>query len=215
MQFKQGASIFTVEDKEVGHIDRVVVDPKTNEVTHIVVRKGLLFTEDKVVPVSLIASGKGERITLRMDSDKLDALPNYEETHYVALNEEELARGESGPIHVAPASYWYPPYPETPVMPYVEPAYATETKINIPKGTIAVKEGAKVITRDNHHVGNVEQVLTDSQTDRITHFIVSKGLLLKEKKMIPVGWIASLGEEQVDLAVVLRTVQDLPTLEHA
>lgn len=215
MQFKQGASIFTEEGKEVGHIDRVVIDPKTKDVTHIVVRKGLLFTQDKVVPEKFIATGNADRITLRMKTKKLNELPDYEEAHYVTLNEEELARTEKTPIFYAPVSYWYPPYPEMVVAPYIEPPYQVETTLNIPKGTVAVKEGAKVITRDEQHVGNVEQVLTSAKTGRVTHLMIAKGMLLKEKKMIPAGWIDRLAEGEVRLAVVLRTVQELPTLEHA
>ncbi len=215
MQFKQGASIYTEEGKEVGHIDRVVIGPKTKEVTHIVIRKGLLFTQDKVVPAKFIVTGNADRITLRMDAGKLNELPDFEETHYIALNEEELARNEKNPIYFAPVSYWYPPYPEMVVSPYVQPAYDVETKLNIPSGTVAVREGAKVITRDEKHVGNVEQVMTGAKTDRVTHFVIAKGMLLKEKKMIPVDWIASLGEDEVRLVVVLRTVEELPTLEHA
>ncbi len=180
MQFKQGASIFTEEGKEVGHIDRVVIDPKTKGVTHIVIRKGLLFTQDKVVSEKFVVTGKGDRITLRIKADKLNDLPDYEETNYVALNEEELARTEKTPIFYAPVNYWYPPYPEMVVAPYVQLPYDVETHLNIPKGTVAVKEGAKVITRDEQHVGNVEQVLTSAKTDRVTHFMIAKGMLLKE-----------------------------------
>jgi uncharacterized protein YrrD len=215
MQFKQGATIVTDEGKEVGHLDRVVIDPKSKNVTHIVIRKGLLISQDKVVPIQYIVTGKGDRITLQMATDKLNELPDFEETHYVALNEEELARNEKHPVFFAPISYWYPPYPEMVAVSQVQPAYEVETKFNIPMGTVAVREGAKVVTQDDQHVGDVEQVLTGAKNDRVTHFIIAKGLLLKEKKMIPIGWIDSLGEDKVRLAVGLRLVQGLPALEHA
>ena len=32
MQFNQGAGVTTVDGKEAGHIDRVVIDPKTKEI---------------------------------------------------------------------------------------------------------------------------------------------------------------------------------------
>lgn len=216
MQFTQRASVFTADDKEVGRIDRVVIHPKTKEVTHIVIRKGFLFTKDKVVPLNLIALGQGERITLRMDEDKLEQLPNFEETHYVVLNEEELEHDAWGaPTGMASALYWYPPYGETPVAPYTELPYAKETHENIPAGTVAVREGAKVITRDGKHIGNVEQVLTSPKADRATHFMISKGLLLKERKLVPVEWIGSLGEDEVRLAVGARIIEELREHEHA
>ena len=151
-----------------------VIDPKTQKVSHIVVRKGLLFAEDRVlVPYVFIVRGKADRITLELDANKLDTLPNYEETHYIALNEEELARGESAPLRFAPAIYWYPPYPELPL--YIQPAFDVETKTNIPNGTVALKEGAKVFTRDDKHIGNVEQVSSSSRTGARHPFLDLQG----------------------------------------
>src|SRR6185295_6628330 len=89
MQFKQGANVSTYDGKYVGNVDRVVLNPKTKEVTHIVVRKGFLFSEDKIVPLSVIASATDQGVMLRQDAGNLDDLPPFEETHYVGLDEEE------------------------------------------------------------------------------------------------------------------------------
>ena len=94
MQFKDGTAVFTSTGEEVGHIDRVVIDPGTKEVTGIVVRKGFLFTEDKVVPISLIAAATDERVTLREDAGDLQALPDFEETHYIAYDDERARDGK-------------------------------------------------------------------------------------------------------------------------
>src|SRR5260370_28486368 len=83
MEFQQNSAIFTANGDAVGHIDRVVVDPETKVVTHIVVRKGFLFKEDKVVPISLIAKATEDGIRLRDDVGDLHALPLFEEKHYV------------------------------------------------------------------------------------------------------------------------------------
>ena len=72
MQFKQGASVYTSDGKDIGHIDRVVLNPRTKEVTHLVIRKGFLFSEDKLVPISLVAMGTGEGLTLRPDAGDLE-----------------------------------------------------------------------------------------------------------------------------------------------
>ncbi len=216
MQFNQGAGVFTADDKEAGRIDRVVIDPKTKQVTHIVIRKGFLFTEDKVVPVSLIAAGVKGRITLRLEPDKLAQLPDFQETHYIILNEEELSRGDQRHLlGLAPALYWYPPYAEPVLSPNMQLPYVAETETNIPEGTVAVKEGAQVITRDSKHIGNVEQVLTSPATNRVTHFLISKGLLLKEQKMVPIEWVDSFGEDKLRLAVGSRIIEQLPAYQPA
>jgi uncharacterized protein YrrD len=61
MKLEQDANVFTAHDGQIGQLDRVVIDPKTYKVTHIVIRKGLIFTHEKVVPISLIASMRGVR----------------------------------------------------------------------------------------------------------------------------------------------------------
>lgn len=212
MQFKQGTEVFTAKGEEVGHIDRVVMDPQTKEVSHIVVRKGFFFTEDKVVPIDLIAAATEDRVVLREDAGDLQALPPFEETHYIPANEAELRA--SYPAGYAPPLYWYPPYGAAMWNPYTYPGYAelpyrTETERNIPEGTVALKEGAKVISADGEQVGKVEQVLTDAMADRATHLLISNGLLLKEKKLIPTLWISEVGEDEVHLTVGLRFLDQL------
>jgi len=39
MQFKENAEVVTSSGDKVGRIDRVVIDPKSNELTHLVVKK--------------------------------------------------------------------------------------------------------------------------------------------------------------------------------
>jgi sporulation protein YlmC with PRC-barrel domain len=209
MQLNQGASVFLARGKQVGHIDRVVIDPKTNEISHIIIRQGFLFTQDKVMPVGYIATSEGGRITLNVSDTELADLPDFEEKHYV-VSSGGSGGAMSGPIGVAPPSlYSYPPQVGT--------NYTKQVRQNIPEDTVAVKEGAKVTTRDGREMGHVEQVLTRAYEDYVTHIVVSipTGLLAKEKKMIPVGWIDRLEQNEVHLAVDAITVEKLPTIEYA
>src|SRR4051794_6735788 len=182
MRFKQGTRVFTAQDQEVGVIDRVVIDPGTNEVTHVVVRKGFLLPEDKVVPSTMIAQASEDRVTLQKDVTDLDALPPYEYTHYFPL-EDDPDSGEDYPSDYAPPLYWYPPVGRIaggfPGYAYAFPIppYVVSTEKNIPDGAVALKEGVKVMSSDGQHVGNIAEIFTDSRTDRAIHFLIARGLL--------------------------------------
>jgi hypothetical protein len=93
--------------------------------------------------------------------------------------------------------------------------YVAETETHIPADTVAVKEGAQVVARDRKHIGTVEQVLTSPMSNRATHFLVSKGRLLKEKKMVPVEWVDTFAEDRVRLAVGSSVIAGLPDYEPA
>jgi uncharacterized protein YrrD len=213
MQFRQGAEIITNQGHAIGQIDRIVLNPKTRQVTDIVI-KGRAFPAAKVVPVDLVAAGENDRIVLQADDRRLEQLPNFEEKRFVVLNEEELGREPSRSLSTyVPMVYMYAPYPETAVLPPAEPAYTEEVEENIPEGTVAVKEGAKVVAYDGKTVGNVEQVLTAPKSEQATHFVVSQGLVHKTKWLVPVDWIDTLDQDQVRLAVTSKTIKELRKYE--
>jgi len=83
MEYKQNAPVFAVNGDAVGHLDRVVVDAETKAITHIVVNKGGLSKDARVVPISLIAEANAERISLQEGAGDLHGLQAFEEKHYV------------------------------------------------------------------------------------------------------------------------------------
>ncbi len=212
MKFEENARVETADGQAVGQVDRVVMDPRTKEVSHLVVRKGWLFPEDRVVPIDLIARTEADQVILREDAGDLQQLPIFEETHYVPLDDYERSRAPAG-SYVLPPMYWYPPYGMAGWGTYglgnYGAGYTTRTEKNIPKGTVALDEGAKVISADGRHVGNVEQILTDPEADRATHFVISSGLLFKTRKLIPTTWISDLSRDEVHLAVGAQLLDEL------
>jgi len=211
MELNRGATVSNAAGEKVGHVDRVVMDPRTKEVSHIVVHRGLISAKDKVVPVSLIESASAEGVVLREGANGLESLPNFEDRHYIPVHETELRNRRRGDDSANPV-YWYPPSLGSPVPlfnPTPEPEYVVKTERNVPEGTVALKEGARVVSADDRHVGNVEKVLTDPRSDRATHLMISKGLLLKARKLIPTTWIKDVAEEEVRLAVGSATLEEL------
>lgn len=211
MQLRKGTHVYTWDNHEVGRIERVVLDPVTKEVTHIVVREGFLFTEDKLLPIDMLMSASEERVTLRQAVGDLENLPKFEETHYVPsygdTNQYPYNTGDPDPL------VWYPPlgvagYYGAPLG-TPEP-YRTRTEQNIPDNTVAIKDGANVYSADGKHVGDVERVFVDAQSDRATHIVISQGLFFKERKLVPTAWLNIIGEDEVHLNVDSDFVDRLP-----
>ena len=213
MEFKQGTNVYTTNGEDVGTVDRVVLNPKTKEVTHIVVRKGFFFAEDKVIPIDLISSATEEGVRLRGISSDLDTLSPFEETHYLPLDETESSTANY-PTGWASPYYWYEPLGG--MMGYANyqagfnHPFRSEVEKNIPEGTIALREGARVITTDGKDVGSVKRIFTNSQNDQATHIVISEGLLFKERRLISVDWIHDIQEDEVHLNVGSAMLAKLP-----
>jgi uncharacterized protein YrrD len=216
MELKEGTNVFTPGGEVVGKINRFVLDPATNEVTHLVVQKGWLLPEDKVVPIGMISTATEERVVLNQKIEDFDQLPSFEETHFVELTEADSGLTGPSTYRYAPAYYWYPPsgyigYPAFGPGYYGWPP--VETTRNIPADTIPLKEGADVISSDGEHVGDVERLFVDSESNKATHFVISEGLLFKERKLIPAHWIRSVEENKLNLAVPSRLLERLPAYQ--
>jgi len=217
MEFKQGTHVYSSDGKNVGSIDRVVLDPSTDEVTDLVVRKGW-FSEDKVIPIGMVETTAEDRVTLDKAEHDLFKLSKYEETYYVPADENERQGGD----YAYPQGYAFPMYSYPPLgmawwgygggmgYPAFAEQYSKRVQENIPTGTVAVKEGARVLSLEGDHIGNVEEVFTDATTNRVTHLIISQGLLFKERKLIPTNWIKLAGEDDVILTVKTKVVHNLP-----
>lgn len=220
VELKEGTDVFTSDGKEVGKVNRFVLDPETNQVTHIVVQRGGLLSEDKVVPFEKIRSTTEDKIVLAEDIDHFEDLPPFEETHYVRINGAGIdntrpagdARVSQNPVMY----YWYPPQGYLGLPAYGFPYYAwppTETQQNIPENTVPLKEGTDVISSDGKHVGDVERLLLEPNTNRATHFVISQGLLFKDRKVVPAKWIKSVTDNEVRLTVASSVLEQLPSYE--
>ncbi len=133
-------------------------------------------------------------------------MPPFVIEHYVPVNAADTRHGKSTDetyVSATPMFYSYPA-PERYLI--------SEEKRTIPDELTALKEGAPVISADHERVGAIERVITHPDTGQVTHFVIAKGLLLKERKLIPIRWVKMLGEDEVDLFVGTRQIKDLPPL---
>ncbi len=218
MQFKQEIDIFSADEMHLGQVERVVLDPATYEFTHVVMRGGGLFNETKLIPLDLIDTADEERVTLNQDFDQLSNLPPFEEVHYISVEDDEVI---TQPADHAPPVFWYPPmgspwwnYPdELEADSEDSPTYIANVEQNIPDETVVVIEGADVVSADEKHMGNVISILTDPATQKVTHILISRGTLLKEKKLIPTMWFDTVAEEQIRLKIRASLVEKLPEYE--
>lgn len=216
MQFTENVEVHTSKGEKVGRVDRVVIDPDSKELTHIVVRKGFLFTQDKVVSIDHVDYTDKNRVVLKEGLEDPDNFPEFEESHYVPAEEAEpfVKRNIGGAKPLA----WYYPLPGGawwrkrmggyPV--YPEPAYVRRTEMNIPDGTVLLEEGAKVVSSDGDNVGKVERVYAEEEEQRVTHLLISQGLVSKERKLIPSMWIKHVLGDEVRLSISKNFVEQLP-----
>ena len=209
MQFTNGATVSLADGSEAGHITHVVLDPLHQTVTHVVVRQGSLFAEDRVIPVHLFATANPEEVMLHTSLSQLEALPSLRQPHYFAVDKATTraaylpdGRGE---WHLASSLEH-----NVNEMEWVEIQCVETEKQNIPPGTVALAGGARVFSADHQHVGNVEIVLTRPNTEDVSHVVIVSGLGSQGRRIVPTSWFQFIEANAIDLGVNASRLEALP-----
>jgi len=77
-----------------------------------------------------------------------------------------------------------------------------------------LKPDTTVLTAGGHEiVGHVDKIVIDPHTREATHFVVRKGFLLNEDKVIPVSLVGKAREDRVVLKEGISNLESLPVFD--
>lgn len=189
MDIELGTPVFG-SDGRLGSVEAIVMHPKEERVTHLVVRHGHLFAVSKVVPVEIVAEAKPARVLLRLDRAGFDRMPDFLTQHFTNEPPESLA----GPLRTIPPDgvLW----PSTLVgwyLPAEVPEPTSFVEENLPPGELPLKTGTEVYATDGK-VGHVEEVCFDRASGRASSLVVRRGFLFHRDVTLPIEWVAGIGE---------------------
>ncbi len=105
MQLKEGTKVYNESGDEVGSLDRVVIDPRTQQVADLVVQSGLFGAKKKLLPIDLVSSEDERGLHLAEIPGGIDHLLDFEETRYVPVDERELVQGQMNPGVPSPSLF--------------------------------------------------------------------------------------------------------------
>jgi sporulation protein YlmC with PRC-barrel domain len=214
MRVDLDAKVRARDGEEIGSVDRAIVDPQTNEVTHIVVGTGAIFGRDIVVPREDIerASQDGDTIQLDLTRDDLERFPDFVPEQY----------GAPPPTWVAPAGYGFPagsyawPIAMDPMVgpgPMVVPEeLVDDTEVEEPD-LVTLMMGALVLDRHDDDIGVVDDLRFDAETGQLQGFVLRVGGALRtlfgggDTVEVSRYQIESVGESMVKLKLAKEEVE--------
>ena len=188
-EFAMGATA-SCADGPGGKVSRVIIDPATETVTHLVIEPKHRMSLARLVPLDLVDSTAGD-IRLRCTVEEFGQLEPAQETELI-----EDATGSLGPGALNTAMGVTSPVP---IM--VEDV--------VPLGEAGVERGEPVHALDGE-IGRVQGFLVDPDDHRVTHVLLEEGHLWGRKKVsIPVSAVTGV-ENGIWLTLTKKQVEDLP-----
>ncbi len=188
-EFAIGAEADCV-DGACGKLSRVILDPATRAVTHLVIEPGHRYGPGRLVPLDLVDSADGG-IRLRCTLAEFGELEPAEETEMVEGYDADLGVGGM------PAPMGMP----RPVQVVVQDV--------VPLGEAEVGSGEHVHALDGA-IGRVQGFLVDPDDHHVTHVLLQEGHLWGRKEVaIPVSAVTGV-EDGIRLNLTKKQVADLP-----
>ncbi|OQB25873.1 MAG: PRC-barrel domain protein [Chloroflexi bacterium ADurb.Bin180] len=207
LSFSIGAAVHC-DDGRCGRLARVVIDPSTDRVTALIVEKGFLQREDRVVPVMAVKSASDDQIVLGMHSSALRDLQEYREVDFRV----PVERWDRGKYQPEQTRYAASPY-EAVAGSGVVPSRRYRFHEGVPFSLKVVGRGTKVRDADGS-LGEVDHVLVDCEGQHITHLIVRQGLF-SDYVIVPVDAIVEVDDTGILLTLARDEVRALPRYDRA
>ena len=194
MDFHIGAAIVNPDGDRLGKLTHVIVDPTTNEVVEIVLGESGLMGRDVIVPVGAVNTADHDEVMIQLNKEQLDKLQSFSDSNYIVPEAGALAGYPTGAL-IAPGMA---PVGAATGIETIGLTPIVEVTEHIPEGDIDIEPGTEVWAADGK-VGSVQDVLVDSQTRRVTGFVIEKGLLFKTDIPVTRDQVAEIGTDRITL----------------
>ncbi len=185
-------------DGRCGRSTHIILNPTTEQVTHLVVREQWPSRIERLVPVNWVIVSARDVIVLKEARERFSQLEPFNQTEFVYTDV---------PHHATDPKL-------TLIWPYAVPAMrlVDEKMRRIPPGELAVRRGSRVWATDGR-LGRVDELLVDPEDGQITHLVLREGHLWGEKVVtIPVSQIDRIEENVVHLKVNKKSVGQMPSI---
>ena len=199
----------TFQDGTHGRVERVVYDPRTKEVTHVVVHHGLLG-EPRLVPISEVGYGDDTGVHLTMGQREFEDCDPFTEVELVPF-EEAAEMGAVDVLALDPVLGSGSPF--TLAWPYVAPTDEVPVEVErVTPGEVAFGRGTPVEASDGR-VGHVGAFVVDWGSGHLTHLVLAHGHLWGHREIaVPLAAVYEIADGTVELSLSKEEVEALPDI---
>ena len=178
-------------DGQYGKSTAVVVDPATEKVSYVAVSDPERMYTEYLVPVGQITKSDDTRIELNCSKADVEKMEKFAEAEYLDIPYYgyDSLDGMSNPI----GNYYRKEY--------------------APEGSVVVSKGMSVEATDGF-VGNVDELIIDSETGNVTHLVMRTGHIWGSAEIsIPISQIKDVDSLAVHLDRDKDSIETLPAVQ--
>lgn len=181
---RAGAPVLSRDGDRLGTLSRVVVEKETLRMTHLVIDAGRPLHE-RVVPLGVLRDSTESAIRLSMDAAEFrDLSVTYDQKVY-----RPIADAQRGRLDISDISRFVASIPGE-----LGPGVMTDTLTKSPD-EVDIAKDSPVWRLDPHQkIGEVEHLIFDERTRKLTALVVRRGLVFTHDVVLPARYISEVVE---------------------
>ena len=200
---RHGAQVYTSDGKEVGRLWAIIIDPDKGEVTHLGVDTGpgfpsIGFGDPRVVSVDIkrLRDADNERADLDATDAEFHEMPLYQHEHFFRVPDDE--QPPMIPDAEPPAKLTGPERLWNAGLAIAASLASLGSGLAVPAEHFAKAKFERHILNDtpvwrgDSHIGDIEEVIIDEDTDAISGFVVGRGAFFGEERVLPLRYVTEI-----------------------
>ena len=216
-EFVMGAKASCV-DGPGGEVTRLIIDPATETVTHLVIEPKHRMGTGRLVPLDLVDGGGASEVRLSCTKAEFENLEPAEETKFIPRTTSFGSYGAgdvlSWPYYGAAGIGDLDGIGGAGGMGTEDgsPVPRTVTYDTVPVGEVGVRRGQPVLATDGA-IGHVQGLVVRPDTGHVTHVLLQEGHLWGKKEVaIPISAVDTT-VDGTQLKIAKQDVENLPPVD--
>ncbi len=199
-ELRPGVSVISNDDHKLGTLSRFVIDKASLKLTHIVIDTGILrsgeslwkggwgLSHDRIVPLGVLAAAASDEVRLTMSADEFKDLS----VDYIEEYAEPIPDLEPGRFDLSDIARLATSIPGEP-----GPYMMFEARAQAP-GETEIKKDSPVWRMNPHEkVGEVEGLIFDEATQKVSALVVRRGFLFTKEVVLPIADVVEVAADVV------------------
>ena len=191
-------------DGPFGYLDGVLLNPITDEVTHLVVEEDKLLGSKRLVPVDEVNTSSFRYISLHCTVQELSNYETFAEVEFIPVKEPYDYAYELPDLEDRMLYSW--PFATT------KPGYLPVEHEHIPANELVIHRSVQVFANDGK-VGTLDKLMIAPDDHKITDLVVRVGYFWGYKDIaIPLEQIERIKEDHIYLKLSKEKIESFPAI---
>ncbi len=194
MEIELGATVVSQDGEDLGTIDLLIVDPRSNVLSHVVLAATTPARQRRALPIWAIDRCEAKDVYLKVEADAIARFPQF-----------RFRRRAGESTHPQP--------PEAlPHEPGEFPSLFPEDG-SLPPIAVALAKGTAITCRQEEAAGRLVGLEADDYTAEVTTLFVQLHGPGAKRVAVPTVWARALGRHRIILACSASDLQGLPSTQ--